>query len=73
MKYAIFPALLGSDQMLPLDGRWGSERIRSAVVERSVYLSKLHPHTKIRRAEIWQGTRISNARKCYELLFTPPS
>lgn len=67
--FAIFPALIGSDQLLPLDGRWGQERIRRAVVEQARRLQRLHRTTKLRRAEIYRGSRISDARKCYELLF----
>lgn len=32
-QYILFPEIMGSDQLLHLDGRWGMYRIKAAVKE----------------------------------------
>lgn len=69
-KFAIFPALLGSDQLLHLDGRWGYQRIRRAVLEQAARHSRFRPSIKIRRAEIRCGEVPSRSHLLYEILFS---
>ena len=55
MQFALFPALLGSDQLVRLDGRWGRHRVRQAVADQAARLSRLHPSTPICRAVVYRG------------------
>ena len=68
-KFAIFPALMGSDQLLPLDGRWNYDSIRAACIKQASRLRNLH-NSKILRAEIYnRGISLSSSHKIYEILW----
>lgn len=67
-QFAIFPAIMGSDQLLLLDGRWNTNSIRKACIQQAKRIQKFHS-TKILRAEIYSGNRIFNATKRFELLW----
>jgi hypothetical protein len=58
-QFVLFTGLLGSDQLLPIDGRFGRER---AIQEANNHASNLlRLHNKIGKAKLCRGT-IKNHR-----------
>lgn len=59
-KFALFPALLGTDQLVPLDGRWSTFTCQLKVEEQAERLNKhWYKHNPITKAQICVG-RIAN-------------
>lgn len=56
-KFVLFPELMGTDQLLPVDGRFGLERIKMEVRQHTHNLRKIHP--TITRAQLCSGRIVS--------------
>ena len=66
-RFALFPAVIGSDALIYIDGRFGYEKIRSECIKHAANIQKHHSRP-ILRAEIYTGSWFD--RHCdYEIMF----
>ena len=56
-KFVLFPEIMGSDQLLPVDGRFGLERIKMEAADHVHRLRNIH--LTITRAQLCAG-RVSD-------------
>jgi len=56
-QFIIFPEAGGSDQLLPLDGRWGRARIEEAAQEQADRLNAhIYKNRPIRKVQLCAGS-----------------
>lgn len=55
MKHIIFPQILGTDQFMHCDGRWGMPRIKAEAKKQADRLNKHYKHRPITKAQLCGG------------------
>ena len=66
MKAVLFPQIMGSDQLMHVDGRFGRERIIQAIQKHRDRIQKFHS-TPITKAQVFSGRQFARTSPMYTL------